>query len=286
MNGRASKKQMSNRLEWFERDLVTLEEEYCGVSSVPCPVASWTWEFMPSLDAQHLWDKCKNTMSCMPGIARECWDHHGDDQAPYKDRQQCHPQSRVLNKCSSTLVSCHLPLWVSLVKCWIHNCHHSFSSKIYIHKRKSHRDLTSMFPCKFLSANLSEKWKTFLRYFLRQMGAMGICHSIREFATQPVILWILLGGKPKWFPLNFGFNDVMRTAPIDCAVFLLLSKDPVSPWRWRLRCRRTVACPLFRHRALRSLVSELRLLRWAIRLFFPLNFRARLNFVRSAKSKK
>ena len=47
-----------------------------------------------------------------------------------------------------------------------------------------------------------------------EMGAVRIRHSIREFATQPVILWILLGGKPKWLPLNFGFNDVMRTAPI------------------------------------------------------------------------
>ena len=39
-------------------------------------------------------------------------------------------------------------------------------------------------------------------------------HSIQEFATQPVILWILLGGKSKWLPLRFGFNEVMRTAPI------------------------------------------------------------------------
>ena len=45
-------------------------------------------------------------------------------------------------------------------------------------------------------------------------GGMRIRHSKREFATQPVILWILLGGKPKWLPLNFGLNDVMRTAPI------------------------------------------------------------------------
>ena len=48
------------------------------------------------------------------------------------------------------------------------------------------------------------------------MGAVRIRHSIREFATQPVILWILLGGKPTWLPLNFGFDDVMRTAPISC----------------------------------------------------------------------
>ena len=35
----------------------------------------------------------------------------------------------------------------------------------------------------------------------------------REIAIHTVFLWILLGGKPKWLPLNFGFNDVMRTAP-------------------------------------------------------------------------
>ena len=43
---------------------------------------------------------------------------------------------------------------------------------------------------------------------------MRICHSIRKIATQPVILWILLGGKPKWLPLNFGFNDVVHMAPL------------------------------------------------------------------------
>ena len=46
------------------------------------------------------------------------------------------------------------------------------------------------------------------------MGAVRIRHHIREIATQPVILWILLGGKLKWLPMNFGINDVMRTAPI------------------------------------------------------------------------
>ena len=55
-------------------------------------------------------------------------------------------------------------------------------------------------------------------YVKASMGAVRIRHSLREFATQPVILWILLGGKPKWLPLNFGFDDVMpllmRTAPI------------------------------------------------------------------------
>ena len=39
-------------------------------------------------------------------------------------------------------------------------------------------------------------------------------YSIWETATQPVILWILLGGKPKWLPLNFGYNDEMQRGPI------------------------------------------------------------------------
>ena len=45
-------------------------------------------------------------------------------------------------------------------------------------------------------------------------GPARIRHSIREIATQPVILWILLVGKSKWLPLNFRFNDVIRMASI------------------------------------------------------------------------
>ena len=45
------------------------------------------------------------------------------------------------------------------------------------------------------------------------LGAVRKRHSIQEIAIQPVILWILLGGKPKWPPLNFGFNDVMCPPP-------------------------------------------------------------------------
>ena len=62
------------------------------------------------------------------------------------------------------------------------------------------------------------------------MGAVRIRHSIREFATQPVILWIPLGGKPKWLPLNFGFNDVMRTAPIGWPPWLITL---LYLWIWR-----------------------------------------------------
>ena len=39
-----------------------------------------------------------------------------------------------------------------------------------------------------------------------------IVHTI--LGGSPVILWISLGGKPKWLPLKFGYHDVMRTSPI------------------------------------------------------------------------
>ena len=41
-------------------------------------------------------------------------------------------------------------------------------------------------------------------------------HHSHHFATQgsPMILWIELCRKPKKAPLNFGYHDVMRTAPM------------------------------------------------------------------------
>ena len=39
-----------------------------------------------------------------------------------------------------------------------------------------------------------------------------IVHTI--FPPSPVILWIELGGKPKWLPLKCGYHDVMHAAPI------------------------------------------------------------------------
>ena len=54
---------------------------------------------------------------------------------------------------------------------------------------------------------------------LIQPGAVkwGLCeyvivHTI--LGGSPVILWISLGGKPRWLPLKFGYHDVMRTSPI------------------------------------------------------------------------
>ena len=46
------------------------------------------------------------------------------------------------------------------------------------------------------------------------IGPVRICHSIQEIATQPAILWIELGVKPKWLQLKFGYNEAMRTAPV------------------------------------------------------------------------
>ena len=43
-----------------------------------------------------------------------------------------------------------------------------------------------------------------------------IVHTI--VGGSPVILWISLGGKPKWLPLKFGYHDVMRTSPIMSSV--------------------------------------------------------------------
>ena len=45
----------------------------------------------------------------------------------------------------------------------------------------------------------------------------GLCEYVivhTVLGGSPVILWISLGGKPKWLPLKFGYHDVMRTSPI------------------------------------------------------------------------
>ena len=39
-----------------------------------------------------------------------------------------------------------------------------------------------------------------------------IVHTI--LGGSAVILWISLGGKPKWIPLKFGYHAVLRTSPI------------------------------------------------------------------------
>ena len=49
---------------------------------------------------------------------------------------------------------------------------------------------------------------------IKPMGPVRIRHRSHEFGWQSVILWISLGGKPKWLPLKFGYHDVIRTSPI------------------------------------------------------------------------
>ena len=52
----------------------------------------------------------------------------------------------------------------------------------------------------------------------------------------PFILWIELGDKPKWLPLNFGYHDEMRTGPISILEFrkLALSTGQHSLWIFTL----------------------------------------------------
>ena len=55
-----------------------------------------------------------------------------------------------------------------------------------------------------------------LSALLNLMGPARIrhVHTILQSPPSPVILWIELDGKPKWRPLNFGYHDIMQTAPI------------------------------------------------------------------------
>ena len=52
------------------------------------------------------------------------------------------------------------------------------------------------------------------------MGPVRIPHSSHFLSPSSVISWIELGGgggrggKSKWIPLNFGYHEVIRTAPI------------------------------------------------------------------------
>ena len=57
-----------------------------------------------------------------------------------------------------------------------------------------------------------------------------------EIATKPV-LWIELGGMPKWLPLDFGYHDVMYTATID--------NGRCSSCRWTAHVNETGTLMLF-----------------------------------------
>ena len=54
-------------------------------------------------------------------------------------------------------------------------------------------------------------------------GLLGLCEYVTVHTilpSSPVILWIELDGKPKWLPLNFGYNDVMCTRPAPLTLWL------------------------------------------------------------------
>ena len=73
-----------------------------------------------------------------------------------------------------------------------------------------------------------------------QKEEWGLCeyvivHTI--WGGKPVILWISLGGKPKWLPLKFGYHDVMHTSPIVtssmCGIFAVLLNPTNLEDTWR-----------------------------------------------------
>ena len=72
-------------------------------------------------------------------------------------------------------------------------------------------------PHNFASKQVGDtpkRGKTRDAQFIQKWGLCEyvIVHTI--LGGSPVILWISLGGKPKWLPLKFGYHDVMRTSPI------------------------------------------------------------------------
>ena len=54
--------------------------------------------------------------------------------------------------------------------------------------------------------------RVLLRWANGALWEYVMVHTI--LGGSPAILWISLGGKPKWLPLKFGYYDVIRTSPI------------------------------------------------------------------------
>ena len=68
----------------------------------------------------------------------------------------------------------------------------------------------------------------------------GLCANVKvhsKFPPSLVILWIELGGKPKWLPLNFGYHGVMRTGPNTLCYSVIAQQmwDRSSPIRGHLK---------------------------------------------------
>ena len=56
-----------------------------------------------------------------------------------------------------------------------------------------------------------------IHFGVHQENEWGLCQYVTVHTIlppSPVILWVELGGKPKWLPLNFEYHDVMCTSVI------------------------------------------------------------------------
>ena len=105
-------------------------------------------------------------------------------------------------------------------------------------------------------------------------GLWGLCANIiihTILPPSPVILWIELGGKPRWLPLNFGYHDVMRTVPIPknmalqwtnlCCVRLPKARSTCGASAWqRTRQGRDQSISVTPSSRLKTMISQIRLM--------------------------
>ena len=80
---------------------------------------------------------------------------------------------------------------------------------------------------------------TLIRLCQGERGKWGLCEYVivhTMLAPNPVISWMEQCGKPKWLPLNFGYHDVTRTAPIANVGENLLSIDRTEMGKWNCCC--------------------------------------------------
>ena len=77
----------------------------------------------------------------------------------------------------------------------------------------THEDCLLLLRVSRTSAELSSAGFPGLRPSLSSMGPVRnvIVHTVSP--PSPVILWIALGGKPKWFLLNSGYHEVSAHKP-------------------------------------------------------------------------
>ena len=84
-----------------------------------------------------------------------------------------------------------------------------------------YQSATLNFEARFLNL----MWNAIRSLFAWGVYIIRVCSSLQEWGLceyvivhtilggSPVILWISLGGMPKWLPLKFGYRDAMCTSP-------------------------------------------------------------------------